>query len=144
MKSHRVASLLLVLILNALCAAEPSVPADAKSLDEEALKHFQALLRLDTSDPPGGERPAVEYLKAVLDAEGIENKVFALDPNRPNLVARIKGNGAKRPLLIMAHTDVVNVDPKKWKHPPFSATREAATSTPGARWTTKTTSPPRS
>jgi len=124
MKSHRVASLVLVLILNVLRAAQPAVPADAKSLDEEALKHFQALLRLDTSDPPGGERPAVEYLKTVLEAEGIETKVFALDPNRPNLVARLKGNGSKRPLLIMAHTDVVNVDPKKWKHPPFSATRE--------------------
>ena len=42
---------------------------------------------------------------------------FALEPNRPNVVARLKGNGSKRPLLLMAHTDVVNVDPKKWTHP---------------------------
>ena len=50
--------------------------------------------------------------------------MFALEANRPNVVARLKGNGSKRPLLLMAHTDVVNVDPKKWTHPPFSATRE--------------------
>ena len=39
-------------------------------------------------------------------------------------MARLKGSGTKRPLLIMGHTDVVNVDPKKWTHPPFSATRD--------------------
>ena len=104
-------------------AAETAFPADWKTIDEESLKHFQNLLRLDTSDPPGGERPAVDYLKNVLAAEGIETKIFSIDPNRPNLVARLRGNGTKRPLLLMGHTDVVNVDPKKWKHPPFSATR---------------------
>lgn len=87
------------------------------------MRHFQALLRFDTSDPPGVELPAVEYLKKVLDAEGIPNEVFAVDPKRPNIVARIKGNGKKRPLLIMGHTDVVNVDPKKWTFPPFGAVR---------------------
>ncbi len=49
-------------------AAETVVPADWKTIDEESLKHFQNLLRLDTSDPPGGERPAVDYLKSVLEA----------------------------------------------------------------------------
>ena len=124
MRPNRFVSLIVALLLPAVHAADAPVPAAAKALDEEALKHFQALLRLDTSDPPGGELPAVEYLRSVLKAEGIQTKIFALDPKRPNLVARLNGNGSKRPLLIMAHTDVVNVDPKKWKHPPFSATRE--------------------
>ena len=88
------------------------------------MRHFQALLRIDTSDPPGKERPAAEYLKQVLDKEGIPAQLFALEPNRPNVVARLKGNGRKRPLLIIGHTDVVNVDPAKWKFPPFSATRD--------------------
>lgn len=79
---------------------------------------------MDTSDPPGGERPVVDYLRQVLESEGIEVKVFAKDPARPNLVARLRGNGSKRPLLLMAHTDTVNVDPSKWRHPPFSAARE--------------------
>ncbi len=114
-------SLLLFLKLG---AAESTGAADWKAMNEETLRHFSALVRLDTSDPPGGERLAVEYLKGVLDAAGIENQVFAKDPNRPNLVARLRGNGSKHPLLIMGHTDTVNVDPKKWKHPPFSAARE--------------------
>ncbi|HEY1107047.1 MAG TPA: M20/M25/M40 family metallo-hydrolase, partial [Opitutaceae bacterium] len=116
--------------LTALCltlslrAAEPATPANWSAVDEETMRHFQALVRMDTSDPPGNELPAVEYLKAVLEKDGIEAKIFALDPKRPNLVARLKGNGAKKPLLLMAHTDTVNVDPKKWKHGPFSAHRE--------------------
>lgn len=99
------------LLIPAARSAATTAAEDA-ALDAETLRHFQALVRLDTSDPPGGERPAVEYLKGVLEAEGIEAKVFALDPNRPNLVARLKGNGTKRPLLLMGHTDTVNVDPK--------------------------------
>jgi acetylornithine deacetylase/succinyl-diaminopimelate desuccinylase-like protein len=92
-------------------------------VEKETLEHFQALLRIDTSDPPGHEAPAVDYLKRVLEREGIEVEIFAVDPKRPNLVARLRGSGKKRPLLIMAHTDVVNVDPTKWIHPPFAATR---------------------
>ncbi|MFM8393076.1 MAG: M20/M25/M40 family metallo-hydrolase, partial [Acidobacteriota bacterium] len=83
-----------------------------------------AILRLDTSNPPGNERLVVDYLRGVLEREGIETKTFALDPQRPNLVARLRGSGRKRPVLIMAHTDVVKVDPSKWTHPPFAATRE--------------------
>jgi acetylornithine deacetylase/succinyl-diaminopimelate desuccinylase-like protein len=108
----------------ALRAAQPATPPNWAAVDEESMRHFQALLRFDTSDPPGNERPAVEYLKRVLEADGIPVKIFSKVDHRPNLVARLKGNGAKRPLLIMAHTDVVNVDPKKWKHPPFGAVRE--------------------
>src|SRR5688500_5046379 len=88
------------------------------------MRHFQALVRYDTSDPPGNEKPAVDYVRQLLEKEGIAVQIFALEPNRPNLVARLKGNGSKRPLLLMGHTDVVNVDPAKWTHPPFSAARE--------------------
>jgi acetylornithine deacetylase/succinyl-diaminopimelate desuccinylase-like protein len=94
------------------------------AVEEETMRHFQALLRLDTSNPPGNEHLAVDYIKQVLEKEGIRGQVFALDPNRSNIVARLKGNGEKRPLLIMGHTDVVTVDAAKWQHPPFSATRE--------------------
>src|SRR5262245_12981564 len=97
---------------------------DWARLEEETLKHFQAVVRLDTSNPPGNETAVVDYLKTVLTAEGIPVQVLALEPSRANLVARIKGNGRKRPLLIMGHTDVVTVDPAKWTFPPFSATRD--------------------
>lgn len=94
-------------------------------LQDEAIQHYQALLRMDTSDPPGNERPAAEYLELVLERDGIPAQLLEAEPNRVNLVARLKGNGKRRPLLIMAHTDVVNVDPTKWTFPPFSATRDA-------------------
>jgi acetylornithine deacetylase/succinyl-diaminopimelate desuccinylase-like protein len=97
---------------------------NAAAVEAETMQHFQALLRLDTSSPPGNEIRAVEYLEQVLRREGIPYQVFSKDPQRPNLVARIKGNGKKRPLLVMGHTDVVTVDPQKWTFPPFSATRE--------------------
>ena len=111
----------------ALTAQTAQTP-DWSKLEDETMRHFQALLRFDTSDPPmnppGGEKPAADYLKQVLEKEGIPVQVFSIDANRPNVVARLKGSGAKPPLLLMAHTDVVNVDPKKWTHPPFGATRD--------------------
>jgi len=98
---------------------------DWQAAEAELIRHLQAMVKLDTTDPPGGERPVVEYLKSVLKAEGIEFQEFALEPNRPNLVARLKGNGRKRPLLLMGHTDTVNIDAAKWTSaPPFSAARQ--------------------
>lgn len=123
----RTIATLLLLGTVALAAQTAQAPEWTK-LEDETMRHFQALLRFDTSDPPmnppGGEKPAADYLKQVLDKEGIPAQVFTLEANRPNVVARLKGSGAKRPLLLMAHTDVVNVDPKKWTHPPFGATRD--------------------
>ncbi len=104
-------------------SAQPKQP-NWQKLEEETMNHFQAILQINSSDPPGNEAPVVEYLKRILDKEGVPVSVFSLDPRRPNLVARLKGSGKKRPVLIMGHTDVVSIDSTKWKHPAFSATRE--------------------
>jgi acetylornithine deacetylase/succinyl-diaminopimelate desuccinylase-like protein len=109
-------------VFNAM-RAQTKQPDWAK-LQEETLTHFQAILKINSSVATGYEAPVVEYLKSVLDKEGIATKVFSSDPKHPNLVARIKGNGSKKPVLLMAHTDVVSVDSSKWIHPPFSATRD--------------------
>ncbi len=101
-------------------AQEEEINWDA--IEDETLEHFRALLRFDTSDPPGRELPAAEYLKEVLESENIPVELLYNNPERPNVIARLEGNGSKEPLLIMAHTDVVNVDPEKWTFPPFSAT----------------------
>ena len=87
----------------------------------ETLRHYRALVQIDTSNPPGNETKAVDYLKQVLEAEGIATKTFASEPSRANLVARLKGNGTKRPILLMAHTDVVGVQRAKWPVDPFGA-----------------------
>ena len=96
---------------------------DWNKINEETLRHFQALVRIDSTDPPGNETQVVEYLKKVLDAEGIPNTVAAQVATRANLIARLKGNGTKRPLLIMGHTDTVQINAAKWTFPPFSAAR---------------------
>jgi acetylornithine deacetylase/succinyl-diaminopimelate desuccinylase-like protein len=102
----------------------PSAQTTRKAAsDAETLRHFQALVRLDTSSPPGNEARVVEYLKQVFDRDGIAYLVFVKDPARPNLVARITGNGRRRPILVMGHTDVVTVDSKKWTVAPFGAER---------------------
>ena len=105
-------------------AAFAATQPDWKAIEDEALTHFVKLVGFDTTDPPGRELEAAEYLVQVLEAEGIPVQTFALEAHRPNVVARLKGNGSKLPILIMAHTDTVNVDPKKWSFGPFSATRD--------------------
>jgi acetylornithine deacetylase/succinyl-diaminopimelate desuccinylase-like protein len=87
------------------------------------MRHFQALIQIDSTDPPGNETRVVDYVRKVFDAEGIPYIVAAKDPARANIIARLKGNGAKRPLLIVGHSDTVKVDASKWTFPPFSGAR---------------------
>jgi len=102
-----------------------SLPAWAQSKVDwegqktEILKHYRSLVQIDSR--AGNETKAVEYIRRVLEGEGIPAQTFALDPARANLVARLKGNGTKRPLLILAHTDVVGVQIEKWPVDPFGA-----------------------
>jgi acetylornithine deacetylase/succinyl-diaminopimelate desuccinylase-like protein len=105
-----------------------AISASAQSPDwpkvsPEAMRHFQALVQIDSTDPPGNETRVVDYVRKVFDAEAIPFIVAAKDPARANIIARLKGNGSKRPLLIVGHSDTVKVDPAKWTFPPFSATR---------------------
>jgi len=97
---------------------------DWQKVNAETLKHFQALVQIDSSDPPGNETRVAEYVRKVLEAEGIPVTLAAKEPSRANVIARLRGNGSRRPLLIMGHSDVVQVDPMKWKFPPFSAARD--------------------
>lgn len=123
LRRMRITLLVVTIASTSLLAQGPPQPNWA-AIDAETLKHFTAIVKLNTTDPPGGEKPVVDYLKQVLEAEGIPTQTFAKEAHRPNLVARLKGNGKQKPLLLMGHTDTVNVDPAKWSHPPFSADRE--------------------
>lgn len=97
---------------------------DWEAAGEESIGHLIELVRIDTSNPPGNETKAANYLKAVLANEGIESGLYALEPDRANLVARIRGNGSKRPILIMGHTDVVGVQAERWTEDPFGGVRK--------------------
>ncbi len=117
-------------ILFLLCFCLPSLFAadkytvDWKSLEAEILEHYSNLIRLDTSNPPGNETKAAEYLKKVLDREGIPAQIYEMEPGRGNVLARLKGNGSKKPILLMGHLDVVGVQKEKWTVDPFAAVRK--------------------
>jgi len=117
-------TILLTSLLSVTTLAQAPAQPDWTKLQDETMQHYQALLRIDTRNPPGNETAVAEYLKRVLDKEGIPAQIVGSDPKRSNLVARLKGNGKKKPLLVMGHSDVVTVDEAKWKFPPFSAARD--------------------
>lgn len=107
--------------MSSVAAQTPSAtsPVDWDRLRPEILERYRDLVKIDST--AGRETLVVDYLKKVLEGEGIPTQTFALDPARANLVARLKGNGSKRPLLILAHTDVVGVQREKWPVDPFGA-----------------------
>jgi acetylornithine deacetylase/succinyl-diaminopimelate desuccinylase-like protein len=90
------------------------------SVRDEVTGHLQRLIQQNTVNPPGNESLAAGYLKEVVEQEGIDAQVLESAPGRGNFVARIKGTGNGRPLMLMAHSDVVSVEPEKWTHDPFS------------------------
>src|SRR5216684_2323301 len=100
--------------------AQQQSPDFAKAHDEAA-KFLADLVKIDTSNPPGNETRAAEYIKGVLAAEGIPAQIYESAPGRGNLVARLKGTGKKKPLLLMGHIDVVGVERDKWTVDPFAA-----------------------
>lgn len=90
----------------------------------EALSHLQALLALDTTNPPGNEILAIDYLRGVLEREGIACQVAESEPGRANLVARLPGKGSaarSSGVLMSSHVDVVPADTDRWSQPPFGA-----------------------
>jgi acetylornithine deacetylase/succinyl-diaminopimelate desuccinylase-like protein len=120
---RRVSTLLLLLLFNS-AGAQQSYLVDWEAVGAEAIDHLVELVKIPSVNPPGNETEVAEYVKAVLDSEGIDSRLYALDPARANLVARMEGNGSKAPILIMGHTDVVGVQPEKWYADPFSGMRQ--------------------
>jgi len=93
-----------------------------ESFEQETLDNLRALIRLNTTNPPGNERIAADYLAAALAREGIEYATVESAPTRANLIARIPGRDrSKPPLMLSSHTDVVPVEAARWSRPPFSA-----------------------
>ncbi len=103
-----------------LSAAQSPVLPPQQAADETA-KFLTDLVRIDTTDPPGNESKVASYIAAVLQREGIPYELLEPVPGRASLVARLKGNGTKRPVLLLAHEDVVPVDRAHWTVDPFAA-----------------------
>jgi acetylornithine deacetylase/succinyl-diaminopimelate desuccinylase-like protein len=97
-------------------------PENLQEYSDLAVKWMQQYLRIDTTNPPGNEMRAVSFYKKILDEEGIENRAFEYAPGRGDLWARIPHttSEAKRPIILLNHTDVVTSDASHWSVPPFS------------------------
>jgi acetylornithine deacetylase/succinyl-diaminopimelate desuccinylase-like protein len=80
---------------------------------------LRELLRFDTTNPPGNEAACIGFLREQLESIGVATQTYAKDPARPNLVARLEGDGRAPPLLLQGHVDVVTTAGQQWSHPPF-------------------------
>jgi acetylornithine deacetylase/succinyl-diaminopimelate desuccinylase-like protein len=89
---------------------------------KEATEHLQRYLRIQTVNPPGNEIEGARFFKKIFDAEPIPCQVFEPSPSRGNLLATLKGNGRKKPILLLNHMDVVPVEKERWTVDPFAGT----------------------
>ncbi len=93
---------------------------DETPIYERPVELLQALVRFDTTNPPGNERDCMLYIQGLLDQAGIPSQLLGRIPERPNLIARLKGQGNTPPLLLYGHLDVVTTQNQPWTHPPFA------------------------
>lgn len=107
-----------------LALALAATPADAGTIDWEQIERdgtalLSEYITIDTANPPGNEIAAARFLAERFRAEGIEPTVLESDPGRASIIARLRGTGARRPVVLLSHLDVVPADPEGWTHPPF-------------------------
>ena len=99
---------------------EQSIPAPPQSLGTAATELLQRMIRIDTVNPPGNERVLQEQLEQMLAAAGFECEILAAEPERANLIARLRGNSDGPTLTLLGHVDTVRADPEEWRHGPWS------------------------
>lgn len=92
-----------------------------ETVGQESVGRLQDLIRIDTTNPPGDEIRAAEWIADQLSAVGYDPQVLESEPGRGTVVARLQGSGELPPLLLMSHTDVVPAESGEWSRPPFAA-----------------------
>ncbi|MGZ8411485.1 MAG: M20/M25/M40 family metallo-hydrolase [Gemmatirosa sp.] len=100
-------------------SAAPTAP-DWSQVHPQTIEHLQRMIRINTVNPPGNEIGVARYLDSVLTAAGIETHLFEPAPGRGALVARLRGTGEQKPVVLMGHMDVVGVEAAKWSVEPFA------------------------
>jgi acetylornithine deacetylase/succinyl-diaminopimelate desuccinylase-like protein len=105
----------------ALVAAQTGTRLSEDKAAAETVSFLKDLIRIDTQDPPGNESKVAEYIAKVFQREGIAYEILETVPGRASIVARLKGDGSRKPVLLMAHEDVVPVDRAHWTEDPFAA-----------------------
>ena len=97
------------------------ISARNRPIYERPVELLQNLIRIDTTNPPGNESGCIIYINELLKEAGFDTAFFAKDKNRPNLIARLKGQGKTPPLMLYGHVDVVPTAKQAWTYPPFEA-----------------------
>ena len=88
---------------------------------ERPVELLRQLIRYDTTNPPGNEEECIRFVQSLLAQAGVDATLLAKVPGRPNLIARLPGEGHAPPLLLYGHVDVVTAANQSWTHPPFEA-----------------------
>jgi len=111
-------------LLLVLAAGTPARAADIDWADVErqATTFLSAYIQIDTTNPPGNESAAAQFLADRFRQAGIEAETFESAPGRGSVLARLKGSGDGRPVILLNHLDVVPANPDGWDVPPFSGT----------------------
>jgi acetylornithine deacetylase/succinyl-diaminopimelate desuccinylase-like protein len=97
----------------------PAPSSSSRTIYERPVEILQSLIRFDTTNPPGNEAECIAYVNSLLTGAGFETTLLARVPNRPNLIARLKGQGNAPPFLLYGHVDVVTTLGQIWTYPPF-------------------------
>ena len=87
----------------------------------ETIATLQTIIRFDTTNPPGNELPLAVHLESILRREGIETQLLRSAADRAQVIGRIRGDGSRRPVILLAHMDVVGVERASWSFDPFAA-----------------------
>ena len=101
-------------------SARATTLLDVANLQQETTELLQRLIRCNTVNPPGNERAAQEMLAAHLRDAGFEVDLLGAEPERPNLVARLRGAADGPTLCLLSHVDTVLATPADWTHDPWS------------------------
>ncbi|MEM0489164.1 MAG: M20/M25/M40 family metallo-hydrolase, partial [Candidatus Bathyarchaeia archaeon] len=91
-----------------------------EDVEEEVTTILSNLIKIDTTNPPGNETRAAEYLARILEEDGFECEILESAPGRGNIITRLRGSMGKPRLLLLSHLDVVAANPNEWSVPPFS------------------------
>ena len=107
-------------VVCAAAASSAGTPVDWERVGNEATELLSRYLRVDTSNPPGNERAAAEFLRGVFEREGLPVTVWEPAPGKANIITHLAGNGRRRPIILLHHMDVVPAARKYWTVDPFA------------------------
>lgn len=116
----RALALALPLAIAELPRLAPAAAPDGRVSVDEAVSLLSRYIQIDTTNPPGNEIRAAQFLKKIFDRESIEARIIESAPGRGSIFARLRGDGSRKALVLLNHMDVVPAEAKQWKEPPFS------------------------